>query len=299
MKTAKSLLIKLFVAAAMLLLAQQSRALTTPYLTALSNNVAAYHGMLSASPLAEHQREARALARALRDLKPATTTVAQDYTRYFLAVLHLGDYAFTDTNLTTGGVQVFQFFMGDAAAKIGELSARTNALNPFVRTRKAASVQIDQAYALLLINIAAGSDFSKTNLQACLLRGYRIFGKLVAAERLVVRGEANQGFAPTVLYVGSTLAYTNRGEGGIITIKVSDEYEDANAEETLAGSYSYVRTGLNTGTFILTEFGGGVNTVRLNFRAATTGTFTFRFENGADRERGAGRFTFTAALPPG
>ena len=298
MKTAKSLLIKLFVAAA-LLLANQSHALTTPYMVSLSNQLSGYYSLLTNPPLVEHKKEARALAMALRDLKRPTTTVAQDYDRFFLAVLHLGNYAFTDPVLVGAGGAIAVEFLTDAGTKIGELSARTNALNQFVRTRGPASRQIDQAFGLLLINIANAGDSSKTNLQASLVRGRRIFSKLVLAEKLVVQGEARQGFAPTVLHVGSTLAYTNRAGGGITTIKASDEYEDTNIEETLAGNYSYERTGLNTGTLILSQFGGGVSTVKLTFRNATTGSFTFRFEQGADRERGAGRFTFTGALPPG
>lgn len=295
MKTAKLHLTKFFVAAALLLLAHQSHALTTPYMVGLSNQLSGYYSQLTNSPLPEHKKEARALAVALRDLKRPTTTVAQDYDRFFLAVLHLGQYAFTDTNLLVAGDLVAASFIGDAIAKVNDLSVRTNFLNNFVVTRKTAMKNINEAFALIVTNL------SESNKQTALLRGRRIFSKLVLAEKLVVRGEARQGFAPSVLYAGSTLAYTNRSGGGTITIKESDEYEDANIEEVVQGHYSYVRTGLNTGTLILTELGlsGGVNTIKVTFRNDTTGTFTFRFEQGADRERGAGRFTFTAALPPG
>lgn len=294
MKTAKSLLIKLFVAAAMLLLTQQSHALTTPYLIALSNDVAAYHGVLSASPLPEHQREARALARVLRDLRPATTTVAQDYTRFFLAVLHLGNYAYSDSSLTDAGVAVFQQFMGDAGAKIGELSARTNALNKFVRTRSAASRQIDQALALLIINA------TETNLQTGLIRGGLIFSTLVAAERLVVRGEASQGFAPEDGTVaGGIFNYNGRNESGTTTLTDASNYTDANLEETVGGTYLYTRTGLNTATLVLSETGGGVTTLRVTFRADSEGGYAFTFVDGEDRGRGAGRFTYTPPPPVG
>lgn len=80
MKTAKSLLIKFCAAAAMLVLANQSQALTTPYLIQLSNQVAGYHAVLSTIP--EASKETRALARALRDLSrpptpsPRTTTAS-------------------------------------------------------------------------------------------------------------------------------------------------------------------------------------------------------------------------------
>ena len=294
MKTAKSVLIKLFVTVAMLLLANQSHALTTPYMVGLSNQLSGYYSLLTNSPLAEHKQEARALAVALRDLKRPTSSVAQDYDRFFLAVLHLGKYAFTDTNLLVAGDAVAASFIGDAFAKVSELSVRTNLLNQFVVTRKAAMQNIDQAFALIVANL------TETNKQAALLRGRRIFSKLVLAEKLVVRGEANQGFAPTVLYPGSYFDYTARTGNGTLTIKPSDEYEDANTGETLGGNYSYVRTGLNTVTLILDESGAGTTTThKLIFRNATTGSFSFRSQNGTQRGAGAGRFTFTAVLPPG
>lgn len=292
MKTAKFHLTKFLVAAVLLLLANQSHALTTPYMIGLSNQLTGYYGLLTNSPLPEHKKEARAVAVALRDLKRPTTTVAQDYDRFFLAVLHLGKYAFEDANLVAAGDVVAVNFIGDAVAKVQDLSVRTNFLNQFVVTRKAAMQNINEAYALIVANV------SETNKQTALVRGRRIFTKLTTAEKLVVKGEARQGFAPSVLYVGSTLVHSDRGGDGTITIKESDEYEDANTEETLAGQYSYVRTGLNTATLILSENGGGVNTVKLIFKNATEGRYTFRFEKGVDKERGAGRFTFTAAMPP-
>ena len=281
----------------MLLLAQQSHALTTSYLTALSNDVAAYHGLLSGSPLPEHQREARALARALRDLRPATTTVAQDYTRFFLAVLHLGNYAYTDPNLTGPGVAVFQEFMANAGTNIAVLSARTNALNKFVRTRSAASRQIDQALALLIINS------TETNLQTGLIRGSRIFSKLVLAERLVVRGEANQGFSPEDGTVaGAIFNYNGRNDSGTLTLTDASNYTDydANLEETIGGTYTYTRTGLNTATLVLSEtIGGRVTTRRVSFRSLGGGRYAYTFLDGADRGRGVGNFTYTTPPPAG
>lgn len=293
MKTAKSLLIKFCVAAAMFLLANQSRALTTQYLADLSNNVAMYHAFLSTSTNAADKIETRALARALRDLSWPTATVAQDYSRFFLATLHLGKFAFSDPILNAGGVVAFTNFMTDAFIQHYLLTLTNESLNPFVRTKKAASNALVQAGVLLQTNRF------ETNQSAGLLRGNRIFSKLVQAQRLVGHGLTHQGFAPTVLYAGSTLVHTNRGNVGTVTIQESDVYQDADTEETVGGNYSYVRTGLNTGTLILDETGDGVGTIKLIFKNATEGRYTSRFENGAHKESGAGRFIFTAALPPG
>jgi hypothetical protein len=290
MKTAKSLLLKCLVAG-VLLLAVQSHALTTPYLINLSNQVAGYQAMLAGSPDPAHQKEARALARALRDLTKPTTTVAQDYDRYFLAVLHLGDYAFSDPNLSGPGVAVFQLFMNDAGAKIMELSLRTNVMSEFVSVRKAASKNIDQAMALLIANS------TETNLQTGLLRGRRIFSKLVAAERLVVKGEARPGFAPHATHLSSRrLEYTERDGSGAVNFTNDEEYTQEEGEEVVAGTYTYTRTGLHTATVVLSEIGGNTTTVKLKFRSTGGGRYTFTAVEGEDSSRGAGSFTITA--PP-
>lgn len=206
-------------------------------------------------------------------------------------MLHLGDYAYSDANLTGPGVAVFQQFMSDAGAKIGELSFRTNALNEFVRTRKAASKQIDQALALLIINS------TETNLQTGLLRGRRIFSKLVAAEKLVVRGEANQGFAPNdVNLAGGTLEYTQRDEDGTINFANETEYTQTTLEEVTAGGYTYTRTGLNTATIVLTEIGGSTTTVKTTFTSAGAGRYSLRFVGPSESGRSAGRFTFSRVM---
>jgi hypothetical protein len=294
MNIAKSWLVKLVVAAAMLLLANQSHALSTPYMVQLSNGVAFYHSQLISSPLPEHQQESRALAKALVDLSKPSTNVAQDHTRYFLATLHLGNYAYTDTNITGPGIEVFIAFMNDAGAKITELSIRTNALNEFVRTRKAASIQLNQAYELLLITLANSGDFSKTNLQANLVRGHRIFSKLVKAEKLVRRGEANQGYAPTDgIVVGGTLNYTAGDEVGSFTFTDETNYTQTVGTNVAVGTYVSTRTALHKMTIVLSETGGGVTTVNARFTAPGIGRFTYRFVDAFESGRGSGRFTLT------
>lgn len=290
MNTAKSWLVKLVVAAAMLLLANQSHALSTPYMVQLSNDMSGYQAYLTNFPGTE--AEVKALGKALIDLSKPSTNVAQDYTRYFLASLHLGDFAFNDPVVTGGGVFAFTNFMNDAFAKIIELSIRTNALNEFVRTRKAASIQINQAYELLLINVANSSDLSKTNLQANLVRGLRIFSKLVKAEKLVRRGEANQGYAPAGgVLTGGTLDYTVSDEVGSFNFMDETNFTQTVGTNVAVGTYTSVRTGLSTMTIELSETGGGVTTVKAKFTAPGIGRFTYRFVDAFESGKGSGRFT--------
>jgi hypothetical protein len=292
MNTAKSWLAKLVVAAAMLLLANQSHALSTPYMIQLSNDMSGYRAYLTNFPGTE--AEVKVLGKALIDLSKRSTNTAQDYVCYFRASLHLGDYAFTDEVILGGGVFAFTNFMNDAFAKIIELSIRTNALNEFVRTRKAASIQINQAYELLLINVANSTDLSKTNLQANLVRGHRIFSKLVKAEKLVRRGEANQGDAPTDgVVAGGILNYTAGDEVGSFTFTDETNFTQTVGTNVATGTYTSVRTGLNTMTLVLSETGGGVTTVKMKFTDPGIGKFTYSFVDAFESGRGSGRFTLT------
>lgn len=288
MKITKSLVMQLFAAAALLVLAPSSRALTTDYMVGLSNQLSGYRDALAPSPDEEHQKMVRTFNRALKDLSKPTTSVAQDYDRFFLAVVHLGKYAFTDSLLVEAGATISSNFIYDASVKIGELSFRTNGLNDFVPTRKAAMKNIDQAYALLIANL------SETNQQTALVRGRQIFKKLVTAEKLVVKGEGRLGFAPQPGAIsGAVLNYQERAKSGAITFTDSTNYEQRLVSETVAGNYTYTRTGLNTAVIVLSQLGGRVTTVKVNFTTTTSGKFTFKFVNGADTGSAAGTFTLS------
>jgi hypothetical protein len=266
----------------MLLLANQSHALFTSYMVDLSNGVAQYALVLTN---AEDRAEARALARALAALKKPSESVAQDYSRFFTATLRLGRFAFTDPNLLGPGTNVFILFMNDAAIQIGETAARIDALNRFVPTKRAASNQLAQAQALLIQNA------TETNLTAGLLRGLRIFSKLVNAQRLTTIGENNQGVAPESV-AGQQLNFVIRGEED-----GSAFFRDTDADLTLPGdtsattlNYTYSRTGLNTGKAIF--FSDSItNTVTLKFRAEGEGRFIFRQVGEGGRRSGSGLFT--------
>ena len=290
MKITKSLVMQLFVAAALLLLAPSSRALTTDYMVGLSNQLSGYRDALAPSPDEEHQKMVRTFNRALKDLSKPSTSVAQDYDRFFLAVLHLGQYAFTDSLLVEAGATISSNFIYDASVKIGELSFRTNGLNDFVPTRKAAMKNIDQAYALLISNL------TETNQQTALVRGRQIFKKLVTAEKLIVKGEGRLGFAPQADAIsGGTISYEEHAQSGVVTFTDGTNYEQHLASETVAGAYTYTRTGLNTAVIVLSQLGGRVTTIKVNFTATAGGKFTYKFVDGTDRGSGAG--TFTSSFP--
>ena len=294
MKTAKSILMKLFVAAALLLLAPASRALTTDYMVGLSNNLSGYRDMLAPSPDAEDQKKVRAFDRALKDLSKPASTVAQDYDRFFLAVLHLGSYAFTDSILVAAGDDVSVHFILDAAAQIGDLSARTNGLNDFVSTRKAAMKNIDQAYLLLLANI------SETNKQTALLRGRQIFKKLTVADKLVAKGEDRLGHAPNDSDLGGLrLDFEDKAGSGSVTFENNTFYNQPVGADTVQGTYAYTRTGLDTAVVVLTEIGGSrVTTLKLKFASGEGGKFAYKIVGGEDKGSSAGTFTL-GLIPPG
>jgi hypothetical protein len=269
--------------AVLLLVATRAQALHTPYMAALSNQVSQYQAFLTTVP--GEEKKARALLRALNVFSRPSTSIAQDYDRFLNATLQLGQFAFTDTNLLNGGTNVFIMFMNDAGVEIFVTQARLNALNPFVRTKKAASNQLAQALSLLIANS------TETNLTLGLLRGGQVFRKLVNAQRLTTLGEANQGFAANSV-LGGNLFHEESDSSGTITFTNATEFSQTDGGETSGGTYTYTRTGLNTATLVLVEE-GGTNTVPLRFTSAGAGRFTYRFVGNEGTERGSGRFTLT------
>lgn len=278
--------LKSLVIGAMLLVAGRAQALYTPELTAVSNGIAMYVTTLT---LPDDRAEIRVATKALKALSRPSKSVADDYRRFLTASIQLGPYALQEP-YSSAGSNVFAFFMGAAGLQFQDTSLRLAALNPFVRTRKAASNHLAQAYALFLANAA------ETNVQTALLRGQSIFNRLVVAARLVAIGERHQGNAANSLEDG-ILDYTERGGSGDI---VFDDEDDATVEHAgdapQPATYTYTRTGLNTGTLVLTYGDGGTDTVKLRFSTTGTGRYTRRYVLLPDRESASGRFVFTAGM---
>lgn len=286
MNTARFLWLKTTVVAALLLTAIQSQALVTPYLIALSNGLAQYSQVLDAmAPTTPAVRpEARALQRALRDLSRPSSSLATDYRRFLTAALHMGNYAFTDPNLSVGGSNVFQAFMMDAGAEIGGTAARIAALNDFVRTKRSAGRHLAQAQALL------GQQATEPDPKIGLLRGTQVFSRIVQAQRLTAFGESHQGFAASSV-VGGTLDHTERNSSGQLVFN-----GDGTGTETVNGmtenfTYTYTRTALNKATLVLDYGPEGVTTVKLYFRSTGGGRFTARHLKDGAANRDAGTFT--------
>jgi len=269
---------KSIAAAVRLLLANQVHALYTPQLTAVSNGIAAYAQVVT-DPI-----EARVVARVLKDLSRPSTSVAQDYSRFLAAALHLGPFALQEP-FGSAGSNVFAFFMSEAAAEFGDTAARVAALNEFVRMKRPASNQLAQAYALLLANA------TETNVQLALLRGQLIYRKLVLAQKFVTVGEAHPGFAPNSL-VDGVLEHQELGRTGVVTfLDAVNATQTENGGPSESATYTYQRTGLSKGTLVLTDGSGGTTTVNMRFSSTTAGRFTFRFVDSTSRGGGSGRFT--------
>ena len=115
MKTGKLLSMKVLVVAVVLALANQSHALVTPYMTALSNFTVYFVTTLT-NPA--DQAEARAVNQALKDLAKPSASVAQDYNIFFSAAIHLGPFVLQEP-FGSGGSNVFALFLNDAAGEMG------------------------------------------------------------------------------------------------------------------------------------------------------------------------------------
>ena len=122
MKTGNAHWFKLFTIAALLLLANRSHALFTPYLTVASNEFAAFAATLTNGT--PHDRaEANALARALRDLSKPSDSAAGDYKLFVAAATHLGPFALQPP-FGEAGSNLFNIFMLEAQIEIGATAAR-------------------------------------------------------------------------------------------------------------------------------------------------------------------------------
>jgi hypothetical protein len=278
MKTTKLLWIKSIAAAVVLLLADRVQALYTPQMIAVSNGIAAYSQTIT-NPI-----EARVVARVLKDFSRPSTSVAQDYSRFLAGALHLGPFALQEPFGSTGS-NVFAFFMNEAAMEIGVTTARIGALNDFVRTKRSASNQLAQAYALLVANA------TEPNVQLALLRGQLIYKKLVVAQKLTAIGEAHPGFAPDSL-VDGVLEHQELGRAGMVTfLDATNATQSEDGGPTESATYTYTRTGLNKGTVVINSAGGSTTTVNARFTSAEGGRFTFRFMDSTSHASGSGRFT--------
>jgi hypothetical protein len=280
MKTGKTNGMLMLALAAMLFLTQQAHALFTPELTAVSNQVAVY---LTTLTNAGDGAEAKALIKALKTLAKPSASVAQDYALFVSASLKLGQFGLSDPNLLSIGSNTFLFFLDTADEQIHATANRIAALNDFVKTKKAASNQLAQARATMT---AAETN---ANLQLALSQGRVVFAKIATANRLAAIGEAHSGFAPESLD-GKLLSYTGRNSSGTEELSPSGTFKE-NGNPAPIGTFTYTRTGLNSGTLVLNYAAGAVTTAQLNFKTTTGGNFTAHTEEPAGEDNDNGTFT--------
>jgi hypothetical protein len=279
MKIGKLHSILTLIIAAMLFCAERSQAIYTPYLTGVSNGIAAYAATLTNST---DKAQAKVVARVLKDLSKPSTSVASDYRLFLQAATHLGRLAYQPPFGAIGS-NTFAYFIAEAQTNIAVTTGRIGALNDFVRTKRSASNQLFAAVATLTA-IGATSD-----PQRGLLLASQVFAKLVAANKLAATGEAHPGFALGSL-TGLMLHHMERNNSGDIHFTsntAATETETGGSPEPI--TYTYARTGLSTATLVLNE-SGGTTTVKLRFTSTTAGTFTFRHVGG-ETDSGSGAFT--------
>jgi hypothetical protein len=278
MKTGKLSWMLTLAIAVMALLTQRAHALYTTYLTQVSNQVAQYATTVT------NAAEGRAITNALKALSKPSTSVAEDYNLFVAATLKLGQFALADPNLFNAGSNTFAFFLNEAGGEIGATGARIAALNDFVKTKKAASNNLAQALATL------NSAVTNPNPQLALLQGRQVFSKLKTANKLAAVGEAHSGFAPSDLD-GKLLTHTEANSSGTVLLEPSGNFK-ADGSPDPNGTFTYTRTGLNTGTLVLNhDPGDDVTTAKLTFKTATSGNFTEHTESADGDTNSKGTFT--------
>ncbi len=240
------------------------------------------------SPTKNDKKHFSAVKKALKDLSKPSTSVAGDFNLFFLAVVHLGDLVADPVfgpTLDSVGTNAFNGFVSDAQVSFLVMSRQLAALNDFVKVKKAASNQLNAVYSTLV------TLSTTTNKQLGLLLGRQVFARLEAANKLLVKGQAQSGLAPANL-VGFTLHHDSNGEAGEVKFLDDTHATQTNSEGTLSHTYTYTRTGLNTATLLVNET-SGTSTVKLKFTSGTGGSFTYSFVDESGTESGKGTFTLS------
>jgi hypothetical protein len=270
----------------MVFFTQRAQALFTPELTVVSNQVAFY---LTTLTNVEDKAQAKAAAGALKALSKPSASLPKDYDLFVAAALKLGPFALQPPFGQIGS-NTFAFFMGTAFGEIGTTAVRVAALNDFVKTKKAASNQVAQAIATLTTAV------TNPNVQLALLQGRQVFSRIAKANKLAATGEAHSGLAANELD-NTFLHHTSRHDSGIVhLLGGGNAVEDEGTPDEQSATYTYTRTGLNTGTLVLTE-GSSVTTVKLKFTSATGGKFTATIISSEGKEKDSGAFTVEEGSP--
>jgi hypothetical protein len=279
MKTGKINWMLTLAIAMMALLAQRAHALFTPELTAVSNQTAVY---LTTLTNAEDKAQAKAVANALKALSKPSTSVAQDYNLFLAAASKLGPLAFQPP-FDTIGSDTFIFFVNQAEGQIGATATRIGALNDFVKTKKAASNNLAQAITIL--NLAV----TNSNPQLALLQVRQVFSKITTANRLAAVGEQHSGFAADSLD-GKLLTHTEGNDSGTVLLEPSGFFKEDGSPDP-NGTFTYTRTGLNSGELVLDHDNGDVTTAKLTFQTTTSGKVTAHIDSLNGDENAKGTFT--------
>ena len=270
---------------AMLAMTCSSQALHTNFLNDCSNTLAGAYTLLTnnPSPTRQEQRAARRISRALKEFRKPSASVAIDCRLFATATARLGELTLSPDFLPSL-TNALVAFVGEAQAEIQLTAARITALNDFVRAKKLASTQLDQAQVALnsinpLADVRRGSRV-----------GRRVFLRIMRANRFAEIAEMHPGFAPDSI-IGMRVSYgVTRGPNGFYAFTNSTQYEQAEitserSATTDEGTYAYTRTGLNTAYLVLN--GTGItNTMKLAYRSRTNGAFKVRTGSGRKTQSG-------------
>lgn len=266
----------------------------TNYLDQASNAIYSAYATLTNTPPPldrDQQRVRMALTRALRDLRRPSTSVSGDLTIFIQLATHLlplqeqAEVADVGTAMTNA----FQAFIYEAGTEVGALASRVSALSPFHPARRGASNQVVQAQSALENVVTA------PNAQVAIIYTRLAFAKIAAATRILKTAEAHPGFAPNSV-IGLTLRHREARETGSVHFDDAMTATDTNdkpGDTPRVVGYTYTRSGMNTAILVLTDDneGSSTTTVKLTFKSATGGTFTFRDESDEGVQTGSGAFT--------
>ena len=266
----------------------------TNYLDQASNAVATAYAQLNElpPPLSPELAKARtALGKALKALERPSRSLVTDYNIFMFMAIQLTPHQATLTapELGLAMTNAYLQFLLEAGTQVAVLSNRLSMVTEFQPLRRVAGGQVARAYNALVFATQS------TDVFAGILSVRTALTRLATAAKLTAKAEAKPGTAVESL-AGLTLVHQERGSSGEVVFLDGMNHLDINDDDQVAepGTYTYQRTGLKTGTLVLTEMSESsdeVITVNLRFKTSTSGSFSFRAEESGRTERGSGKFT--------
>ena len=233
----------------------------TNYLDSLTN---ALQAKLDSGTLT-NAAQTNAVRSALTRLNTNTKTLSQDLSAFGAATSTLNDLQ-GDPDISSAESETFNNFLGEGQAQLQDVQDDADALSTVPPSLRNALNQAHAAYTNATI---------ETNSISQRVRDLNLaFTKIhVAQIQLAKANKGHKDKAPDSL-AGNSVTVTTKADGSK-PAKTTLEDDGSYTTDAETGTWSYTKTGANTGTITLTADGGSpTHTLDVTFKNVKKGTFT-------------------------